>query len=102
MPKPVELSADILTPPPVPKAAQPPVRREASPEAPAEPQGRAGKTRRKPITKAETVEPLQVRWPVQDAKAARLAAIQMDFPTVSAFMLACFHAYMRNKPETTK
>lgn len=42
-------------------------------------------------------EPLQVRWPVEDVKAVKLAAIQMDFPTVSDFMLACFHAYMKNQ-----
>jgi hypothetical protein len=42
-------------------------------------------------------EPLQVRWPVEDVKAAKLAAIQMDFSTVSDFMLACFHAYMKNQ-----
>ena len=41
--------------------------------------------------------PLQVRWPAGDVKAAKLAAIQLDFPTVSDFMLACFNAYMRNK-----
>ena len=42
-------------------------------------------------------EPLQVRWPSEDVKAVKLAAIQMDFPTVSDFMLACFHAYMKNQ-----
>ncbi len=42
-------------------------------------------------------EPLQVRWPTEDVKAAKLAAIQMDFPTVSDFMLACFHAYMKTQ-----
>lgn len=42
-------------------------------------------------------EPLQVRWPTEDVKAVKLAAIQMDFPTVSDFMLACFHAYMKHK-----
>lgn len=36
-------------------------------------------------------EPLQFRWPGEDVKAAKLAAIQLDFPTVSDFMLACFH-----------
>ena len=42
-------------------------------------------------------EPLQVRWPVEDVKAVKLATIQMDFPTVSDFMLACFHAYMKSQ-----
>jgi len=41
-------------------------------------------------------EPLQVRWPIKDVKAVKLAAIQQDFPTVSDFMLACFHAYMKS------
>lgn len=49
----------------------------------------------KPSVKVER-EPLQVRWPVDEVKAAKLAAIQMDFPTVSDFMLACFHAYMKS------
>ena len=40
-------------------------------------------------------EPLQVRWPGEDEKAAKVAAIQLDFPSVSDFMLACFHAYMK-------
>ena len=40
-------------------------------------------------------EPLQVRWPGEDIKAAKLAAIHGDFPSVSEFMLACFHAYMQ-------
>lgn len=42
-------------------------------------------------------EPLQVRWPMKDVKAVKLATIQLDFPTVSDFMLACFHAYMKLK-----
>ena len=42
-------------------------------------------------------DPLQVRWPTEDVKAVKLAALQMDFPTVSDFMLACFHAYMKSK-----
>ena len=36
-----------------------------------------------------------LNMPVEDVKAAKLAAIQLDFPTVSDFMLACFHAYMK-------
>jgi hypothetical protein len=39
--------------------------------------------------------PLQVRWPAKDVKAAKLAAIQLDFPIVSDFMLACFHEFMK-------
>jgi hypothetical protein len=43
--------------------------------------------------------PLQVRWPAKDVKAAKLAAIQLDFPTVSDFMLACFQAYMKTRKQ---
>lgn len=47
------------------------------------------------VLKAEPKEPMQVRWAGSEVKAARLAALQLDFPTVSEFMLACFHAYMK-------
>ena len=85
MAKALELNPDTLAVvPSVPQAAQV----KASPvEEP-----KRGKT----ATKVER-EPLQVRWPTEDVKAVKLAAIQMDFPTVSDFMLACFHAYMKNK-----
>jgi hypothetical protein len=72
MAKALELTEDTLTVVPhVPKAA----RKGSQPVAPR--------------------EPLQVRWPAKDVKAAKLAAIQLDFSTVSDFMLACFHAYMK-------
>jgi hypothetical protein len=81
MAKATELSADIMTAAvSVPKAGQVP--------APVE------RRRSKPAPKAKVV-PLQVRWPASDVKAAKLAAIQGDFPTISEFMLACFHAYMK-------
>lgn len=85
MAKALELTAETLTvPPQVPKAAQ--TRTPAAePKKPGKP---APKTER---------EPLQVRWPTEDVKAAKLAAIQLDFPTVSDFMLACFHAYMKSR-----
>ena len=87
MAKALELTADTLTVvQSVPKAAQvmkpaiePKQGREAKPEA--------------------AKEPLQVRWPAEDVKAAKLAAIQQDFPTVSDFMLACFHAYMKSRKQ---
>jgi hypothetical protein len=86
MAKALELTADTLTvPPQVPKAAQ--VR---TPETELK--------RSKAVPKIER-EPLQVRWPVEDVKAAKLAAIQLDFPTVSDFMLACFHAYMKTRKQ---
>lgn len=83
MAKALELSVDTLTAPPVPKAAQ-----VTPPPLPVK-QGREA-------ARQEPREPLQVRWPGEDVKAAKLAAIQLDFPTVSDFMLACFHAYMKN------
>jgi hypothetical protein len=81
MAKAVELSDDIMTAPPVPKAAQ------VSPK-PSKAKEREVEAKR---------EPLQVRWPAADVKAAKMAAIERDFPTVSDFMLACFHAYMQSK-----
>ena len=81
MAKALELNPDTLAVvPSVPQAAQ---MKSSSTDEP-----RRGKVER---------EPLQVRWPVEDVKAVKLAAIQMDFPTVSDFMLACFHAYMKNQ-----
>jgi hypothetical protein len=79
MAKALELSVETMNPPPVPKAAQ---------VAPVQP-----KVSKK--QKQEPREPLQVRWPGEDVKAAKLAALELDFPTVSDFMLACFHAYMK-------
>lgn len=38
--------------------------------------------------------PLQVRWPREDVKAIKVAAAQAE-QTISEFMLACFHAYMK-------
>ena len=85
MAKALELNPDTLTVvPSVPQAAQ-------VKSSPVE-ESKRGKT----APKIER-EPLQVRWPTEDVKAVKLAAIQMDFPTVSDFMLACFHAYMKSK-----
>jgi hypothetical protein len=83
MAKALKLDEDTLTnAQPVPRAAQV--------SAPA-----VESKRSKPTSKVERA-PLQVRWPVKDVKAAKLAAIQLDFPTMSDFMLACFHAYMKS------
>ena len=38
--------------------------------------------------------PLQVRIPKAEARAIKVAAAQSD-QTISDFMLACFHAYMK-------
>ncbi len=90
MAKALELNGDALAAaPPIPRAAQ----AAAAPEA---------KEQTHPSkAKAEDVQvPLQVRWPRSEVKAAKLAAVQGDYPSVSEFMLACFHAYMKTrKPE---
>jgi len=87
MAKALELSADTLNVvPTVPRASQ-----AAAPVAKVE--------RIKPTSPNIKREPLQVRWPVEDVKAVKLAAIQQDFPTVSDFMLACFHAYMKTRKQ---
>ena len=39
--------------------------------------------------------PLQVRLPRQEVRAIKVAAAQREL-TVSDFMLACFHAYMKS------
>ncbi len=85
MAKALQLDADILTnAPPVPQAAQ--VRSfERQPKPP----------NQKATPKIEQV-PLQVRWPRAEVKAAKLVAMEDDFATVSDFMLACFHAYMKS------
>ena len=84
MAKALELSPDTMSAPPVPKAAQIPL-----------PSVAQSKLRKIAKIEHKDREPLQVRWPIADVKAAKLAAIQLDFPTVSDFMLACFHAYMK-------
>jgi hypothetical protein len=89
MAKALELSQDTLTAPPVPKAAQ------IARQQPAPKQRRGGTS----AAKVEQREPLQVRWPTSEVKAAKLAALQLDFPTVSDFMLACFHAYMKTRKQ---
>jgi|WetSurMetagenome_2_1015567.scaffolds.fasta_scaffold613660_1 hypothetical protein len=88
MAKALELTADTLNVvPPVPKAAQV--------NMPAAEQKRSNTV----VAKIKR-EPLQVRWPAEDVKAVKLAALQQDFPSVSDFMLACFHAYMKTQRPT--
>jgi len=83
MPKAKVLGDDIMTESvPVPKAAQSSTRTVEPKQS-------------KPASKANVV-PLQVRWPASEVKAAKLAAIQGDFTTMSDFMLECFHAYMKS------
>jgi NRPS condensation-like uncharacterized protein len=47
--------------------------------------------------KTEKMEPLQIRIPLAEIKAIKMAALADDFPTVSDFMLTCFHAYMEKR-----
>ena len=78
MAKPTALTPDALVPSTTtsPTAATTP--RGGSKKKPEEP---------KPV-------PLQVRWPREDVKAIKVAAAQSE-QTISEFMLACFHAYMK-------
>jgi hypothetical protein len=88
MAKALELdAATFAAAPPVPRAAQVPA--QQTPPEPLTGRGRKGKP------KVDQM-PLQVRWPRSEVKAAKLAAVEGDFPTVSDFMLACFHAYMKS------
>lgn len=84
MPKALELNDDTMTAPPIPKAAQVPTPAAAGPLAKKQPTG-------------EPKEPLQVRWPKSEIKAAKRASLEGDYDSVSDFMLACFHAYMQKK-----
>jgi len=91
MAKALELNGDALAAAsPIPRAAQGDP--QPAPDA---------KALRKPAkAKADVQVPLQVRWPRSEVKAAKLAAVQGDYPSVSEFMLACFHAFMKTrKPE---
>ena len=86
MAKALQIDSGILdSAPPVPKAAQPPRPTEV-------PTGKKGSPKVGQV-------PLQVRWPRTEVKAAKLAAVQDDFHTVSDFMLACFHAYMKTRKQ---
>lgn len=83
MAKALALTPDALNAPQItPKAATParsPVKNAPKPE---------------PEAKSDQV-PLQVRIPRDDARAIKIAAAQND-QTISDFMLACFHAYMKS------
>ena len=77
MPKPVALTPALVDAPQITPQASTPAR---APKA-------------DPPSKAE-VMPLQVRLPRQEVKAIKVAAAERE-QTVSNFMLACFHAYMK-------
>jgi hypothetical protein len=79
MPKPVALTPDLVEAPQItPQAATRP--RTAIRAAPKE--------------KADQL-PLQVRLPRAEIRAIKIAAAERE-QTVSDFMLACFHAYMKS------
>ena len=78
MPKPISLTADLVEAPQMTPQASTPARK---PKAP-------------PAAKAEQM-PLQVRWPRSEVRAVKVAAAERE-QTVSDFMLACFHAFMKS------
>jgi hypothetical protein len=41
--------------------------------------------------------PLQLRWPSSDVKSAKMMAIELDYKSVSAFMLDAFHAFVKSR-----
>lgn len=81
MPKAEPLTIDTLSAPQITPKAATPARSPSPPAAPPEP-------------KVEQV-PLQVRIPREEARAIKIAAAERD-QTISEFMLACFHAYMKS------
>lgn len=44
----------------------------------------------------DSSHPLQIRIPREEARAIKIAAAERDM-TMSDFMLACFHAYMKSE-----
>lgn len=81
MAKAVALTLDALKAPQITPKAATPARSHAGKAVPA------------PAPKVEQV-PLQVRIPKDAARAIKIAAAERD-QTISDFMLACFHAYMK-------
>jgi hypothetical protein len=80
MPKPVPLTESLVEAPPItPQAATPARSARQTPKAP----------------KAAPI-PLQVRLPREEVRAIKIAAAERE-QTVSDFMLACFHAYMKSR-----
>ena len=85
MAKAMTLTLDALKAPQITPKAATPARAMAAPS--------------KPVLapKVEQV-PLQVRIPKDQARAIKIAAAQAD-QTISEFMLACFHAYMKTSTQ---
>lgn len=90
MAKALALTPDTLTAPQITPKAATPARSAAA--AASKPTSAAPKVAAE--LKGAQV-PLQVRIPKDDARAIKVAAAQRDL-TISDFMLACFHAYMKD------
>ena len=78
MPKPVALTPALVDAPQITPQASTPAR---IPKA-------------EPMPKADQM-PLQVRWPRHEVRAVKIAAAERE-QTISDFMLACFHDYMKS------
>lgn len=80
MPKPVPLTPEIMdAPPATPRAAT-----------------RARNSAREEVPELKPAQiPLQVRLPREAVRAIKIAAAERE-QTISEFMLACFHAYMKS------
>lgn len=79
MPKPVALTPALVEAPQITPQASTAARAAAKPP---------------PVLKAPQI-PLQVRLPRDEVRAIKIAAAERE-QTVSDFMLACFHAYMKS------
>ena len=87
MAKAVPLTLDALNAPQLTPQAATPARQASSKAAAAAPAP-------KPVQ-----VPLQVRIPKEEARAIKIAAAEHEL-TISDFMLACFHAYMKANTRT--
>ena len=86
MPKAVSLTPDLVEAPQMTPQAATPAR--ATKTLPA-----AAPIQAMPQPKGD-VMPLQVRLPRQDVRAIKIAAAERE-QSISEFMLACFHAFMK-------
>lgn len=82
MPKPIALTPELVDAPQITPRAATPARAAAAPAQAA------------PEPKPDQI-PLQVRLPRAEVKAIKIAAAERE-QTISDFMLACFHAYMKD------
>ena len=85
MPKAEPLTPAALSVPQITPKAATPARTVSAPPAAAKPE---------PAPKPEQT-PLQIRLPREEVRAIKIAAAERE-QTISDFMLACFHAYMKN------